>query len=59
MYNAKYNEQRYEYRKKNLKRVPLDLSIEKYQEVKAKADELGEPVNSFIKKAIDDRLKNE
>lgn len=59
MYNPKYNQQSYEYRKKNLKRVPLDLSIEKYQEVKAKADELGESVNGFIKKAIDDRLKTE
>lgn len=59
MYNSKYNQKSYEYRKKNLKRVPLDLSIEKYQEVKKKADALGEPVNAFIKKAIDARLQSE
>lgn len=46
-----------EYKKKNYKRVPLDLNHSKYDEIKDRADTLGETVNGFIKKAIDDRLE--
>lgn len=45
------------YAKDNLKRVPLDVTKEKYDEIKAAADEVGESVNGYIKKAIDDRME--
>lgn len=45
-----------EYKKKHLKRIPLDLTKEKYQEIKEAADKNSESVNGFIKKAIDGRL---
>ena len=45
-----------EYAKKNLKRIPLDVQIEKYAEIKAAAEAAGESVNGFIKKAVDIRM---
>ncbi|MDO4301066.1 MAG: hypothetical protein Q4D26_06710 [Clostridia bacterium] len=53
---AKYN---IEYAKKNLKRIPLDVTKEKYQEIKNASEKAGESVNGYIKKAIDDRMNNE
>ena len=47
------------YAKEHLKRVPLDVRKEKYEEIKAAADKAGESVNGFIKRAIDDRLQAE
>ena len=47
------------YAKKALKRIPLDVPKEKYDEIKAAADHAGETVNGFIKKAIDERIKRE
>ena len=41
-----------EYAKRSLKRIPLDVQKEKYEEIKAAADALGETVNGYIKKAI-------
>lgn len=51
---VKYN---LEYAKKNLKRIPLDVQKEKYEEIKAAADLVGETVNGYIKKAIDERMQ--
>lgn len=48
-----------EYAKANLKRIPLDVTKEKYQEIKNVSFELGESVNGFIKKAIDERIETE
>ncbi len=45
-----------EYKKKHLKRIPLDVTKEKYREIKDAADKSNESVNGFIKKAIDSRL---
>ena len=53
---VKYN---LEYAKKNLKRIPLDVQKEKYEEIKAAADRIGETVNGYIKKAIDERMQRE
>ena len=50
---------RYNYAKKSLKRIPLDVQKEKYEEIKAAADKTGESVNGYIKKAIDERMKRE
>ena len=48
-----------EYAKKKLKRSPLDVQKEKYDEIKAAATAAGESVNGYIKKAIDDRMERE
>lgn len=53
---TKYN---LDYAKQNLKRIPLDVQKEKYDEIKAAADAAGEKVNSYIKKAIDERMARE
>ena len=57
-YNPKYNETSYRYKKENLKRIPLDVTKEKFVEIKAAADSVGESVNGYIKKAVDDRIKS-
>ena len=58
-----YNESRkkasIEYAKRRLKRIPLDVQKEKYDEIKAAADKAGETVNGYIKKAIEQRMENE
>ena len=50
---------RYNYAKKALKRIPLDVQKEKYEEIKAAADNAGEPVNGYIKKAIEERMERD
>ena len=50
---------RYNYAKKSLKRIPLDVQKEKYEEIKAAADAAGEKVNRYIKKAIEERMERE
>lgn len=50
---------RYNYAKKSLKRVPLDVQKEKYEEIKAAATAAGESVNGYIKKAVDQRMERE
>ena len=47
----------YKYTKEHLKRIPLDVTKDKYAEIKAAADDLGESVNGFVKTAIDERLE--
>lgn len=46
------------YRKAKLKRVPLDLKIEDYEELKEAAAKAGDTVNGFIKKAIAERMSH-
>ena len=48
-----------EYAKKNLKRVPLDMPISDYETLRAAAEDAGEPVNTYIKKAIVMRIASE
>ena len=50
-----------EYKKKNLKRVPLDLPIEKYEKLKIFVEEHSEEktINGFIKKAIDEKMERD
>lgn len=47
------------YAKEKLKRIPLDVSKEKYDQIKAAADHAGESVNGYIKKSIDIRMDAE
>jgi predicted HicB family RNase H-like nuclease len=49
----------YDYQKSKLKRIPLDVQKEKYEEIKAAADHAGESVNGYIKKAIDERMERD
>ena len=47
------------YREKSIKRIPLDVQKEKYEEIKTAAGKTGESVNGNIKKAIDERMERE
>ena len=47
------------YKEKNIKRIPLDVQKEKYEEIKAAADAVGEKVNTYIKKALDERMERD
>ena len=53
---AKYD---IEYTKNKLKRIPLDVQKEKYEEIKAAATAAGESVNGYIKKAVDERMERD
>ena len=53
---TKYN---MKYAKTKLKRIPLDVQKEKYEEIKAAADAVGESVNGYIKTAIDQRMERD
>lgn len=55
---AKENKMKYtnEWKRQNIKRVALEVSLSKYDEIKQAADSSGESVNGYIKRAIDERL---
>jgi uncharacterized protein (DUF1778 family) len=59
--NAKQNKMKYtnEWKRQNVKRISLEVSHDKYNEIKSAADLKGEKVNTYIKNAIDMRLENE
>ncbi len=57
--NEKKKQYDIEYAKTHLKRVPLDLRLEKYDEIKAHAETKGESVNGFIKRAIDETMERD
>lgn len=48
-----------QYAKNKLKRIPLDVQKEKYDEIKAAAVIAGESVNCYIKNAISQRMERE
>lgn len=48
-----------QYAKENLKRIPLDVSKRKYEEIKKASIESGESVNGYIKHAIELRLNSQ
>ena len=59
-YTEKSKEYSLKYAKEKLKRVPLDLTLEKYADLKAAAEKNGESINGMIKRLIDaelDRIK--
>lgn len=55
----KRKESMYNYAKTKLKRIPLDVQKEKYEEIKAAATAAGESVNGYIKKAVDQRMERD
>lgn len=48
-----------EYAKRSLKRIPLDVQKEHYEVIKAHAENHGESVNGFIKRAINETMQRE
>lgn len=44
------------YKKEKIKRIPLDVQKEKYEEIKVAAESCGESINGYIKKAIELRM---
>lgn len=57
-----YNESSYEaskrYKASKIKRVPLDMQIADYEALQMVANKTGEKVNTYIKKAIAQRMEN-
>ena len=53
----KKTEYNLKYAKEKLKRIPLDVTKEKYAEIVAAAASAGIGVNTYIKKAIDMRME--
>ena len=49
----------YRYKAKSIKRIPLDVQKEKFEQIKAAAFKAGQPVNTYIKQAIDERMERE
>lgn len=45
------------YNAKHYKRVPLDMTWPEYEELVQAAGNAGEPVNTYIKKAVKSRVK--
>lgn len=52
--DEKKNKAKYDmdYAKRKLKRIPLDVTKEKYQEIKSAAQAVNESVNGYIKKLL-------
>lgn len=48
-----------EYAKTHLKRVPLDLRLDKYEEIKTHAENRNESVNGFIKRSINETIERD
>lgn len=46
------------YAKEHLKRIPLDVTKEKYETIKTAAERANESVNGYIKTAIDRRINS-
>jgi len=55
-YNENKKAYNADYIKQNIKRVPLDVQKDKYEEIKAAAEAAGESINGFIKRAVDIRM---
>ena len=59
--NAKKNKYKYtsEWKRKNVKRIGLEVSPDKFEEIKQAADSSGNSVNGYIKIAIDEKLSKD
>lgn len=47
------------YKAKNYKRVPLDMQLSEYEELKETATASGQTVNGYIKAAIREKMERE
>lgn len=53
-------ENSYKYREKAIKRIPLDVQIEYYENtLKPAVEKSGTPVNTFIKQAIQEKIERD
>ncbi len=57
--NDKKTEYNLNYAKTKLKRIPLDVKKEKYEEIAKAAENVGESVNGYIKTAVDQRMERD
>lgn len=48
-----------DYAKRSLKRIPLDVQKEHYEVIKIHAENQGESVNGFIKRAINETIERD
>lgn len=55
-YNESAKRAAEKYKAANIKRIPLDVQREEYDQIKAAADQAGEAVNTYIKQAVRDRM---
>lgn len=58
-YNEKTKEASYRYKERHIKRIPLDVQNDMYDEIKGAAEAVGESVNGYIKGAIIERLNRD
>ena len=56
---AKKKQYDLEYAKTHLKRIPLDVRLDKYEQIKSHANKQGESLNGFVKRAIDETMKRD
>ena len=58
-----YNEPSYKasqkYKANHIKRVPLDMQITDYEMLKSAAAASGQPINTYIKRAIEQRMERD
>lgn len=47
------------YKKENYKRIPLDVTLSDYEKIKEHAGKTKEPVNTFIKRAINETMERD
>ena len=47
------------YKDSHYKRIPLEVSIDKYDQIKEHASKHSESVNGFIKRAIDETMERD
>lgn len=47
------------YQKKTYKRIPFDVRFDEYDIIKAAAENAGQSVNGYIRKALFDRMETE
>ena len=51
-----FHEYNLEYHKKNMKRIPLSIQIKSYEKWKKYADIAGLPLNTFIKRSVEEKI---
>ena len=56
---TKENKYKYinKYKKENLKRIPFEVPIDKYNQIKEHTTKTGESVNGFLKRAVDSTME--
>lgn len=58
-YNDAHKRAKYKYAAAHLKRIPLDVQTRDYETIKAAAQQAGQPVNTYIKQAIQERIERD